>query len=230
MSRHSKSFIEPELTDYLGVTWAETGVELGNCVGSYPGLVDIPFIGGQTYNDVFLTTVGAWSTLLFTDTQGVGGARGTGVHAHPEGGGAHRPDGGRLVVLVGRPYRMDHAALRGNVEYVLSHFFGEPFDPTAAPEPGEAVQLRLSPGRPNPFGAETVLSFGLPQPGPVHLAVFDAAGRRVRTLVAGEMPAGPQEVVWDGTDDSGRDLASGAYFARLESGGTVRLQSLVIIK
>ena len=49
------------------------------------------------------------------DTAGFGSDRGTGVYAHPLAGGTHRPDGGRFVYIAGRPYRMQHAALRANM-------------------------------------------------------------------------------------------------------------------
>ena len=46
--------------------------------------------------------------------------------------------------------------------------------------------------------------------------VYDVAGRLVRTLVEGNLDAGPHEIVWDGTDDAGRRVASGVYFAASE--------------
>ena len=34
------------------------------------------------------------------------------------------------------------------------------------------------------------------------------------------MAAGPKRVTWDGRDDLGRSMASGAYYLRLQGGGT----------
>jgi len=48
--------------------------------------------------------------------------------------------------------------------------------------------------------------------------VFTPDGRRVRTLLDGERPAGAFEMVWDGTDDAGTRLASGVYLVRLRAG------------
>ena len=50
--------------------------------------------------------------------------------------------------------------------------------------------------------------------GRARLAVYGLDGRRLRTLVDGELPAGPHEALWDGCDDAGRPLASGTYLAR----------------
>ncbi len=54
------------------------------------------------------------------------------------------------------------------------------------------------------------------------LAVYDASGRRVRTLVSGSLPAGLQSATWDGRDGSGRPVSAGIYFLRLTWGGLPR--------
>jgi hypothetical protein len=76
----------------------------------------------------------------------------------------------------------------------------------------------LSP-RPNPFRRRTALSFFLPARGAVSLRLYDAAGRRVRTLVECDLGAGRHEVAWDGKDGEGRRVASGVYLAELVHGG-----------
>ena len=127
MTRRSQGFFDAQLTSYLGVSWTSSGLTLSNCTSQYAGLASIPFTGTQSWNDAFSTGVAPHSTLLFRDTGG--GNRGVGVHAHPPGGGSSRPDGGRFVLLCGRPYRMGHSELRTNVEFILDHFFGEPYAP-----------------------------------------------------------------------------------------------------
>ena len=83
---------------------------------------------------------------------------------------------------------------------------------------------RLLPAAPNPFGGSTVLLLELSGPTRAELAVFDVAGRRVRTLLDASLPAGRHPVVWDGRDDRGRAAGAGVYFARLitDSGASSR--------
>ena len=69
---------------------------------------------------------------------------------------------------------------------------------------------------PNPFNPRTTIAFDLPRDGAVTLALFDARGRRVRTLVEGARAAGTHRVLWDGLDDGGRAVSSGVYFVRLD--------------
>lgn len=72
---------------------------------------------------------------------------------------------------------------------------------------------------PNPARTGTAFAFGLARGGAARLAIFDAQGRRVRMLVAGELGAGEHRVAWDGRDDAGRTAAPGLYLARLTTPG-----------
>ncbi len=89
------------------------------------------------------------------------------------------------------------------------------------------VRLGLSP---NPFRGATTLRFTVPRPGNVRLAVHDAAGRLVRSLVDGPRPAGPGSLRWDGTSDSGDRVADGVYFVRLEAAGRQEVAKVVLAR
>jgi photosystem II stability/assembly factor-like uncharacterized protein len=79
----------------------------------------------------------------------------------------------------------------------------------------------LAPPKPNPFGGGTCISYGLPVAAEVRLAVFDATGRKVRTLVNSSQPAGRYSATWNGKDNANKRLANGIYFARMQAGRTV---------
>jgi hypothetical protein len=94
----------------------------------------------------------------------------------------------------------------------------------------QPAHLRLHAAQPNPFNPSTTLRFDLPTAGFTRLAVYDLAGRLVRTLVSGPMEAAAHTVTWDGRDDSGRPVSAGAYAVRLEADGQVRSQLLALVK
>jgi hypothetical protein len=96
----------------------------------------------------------------------------------------------------------------------------------SSPPPGVALLGNY----PNPFNPSTRIVFTLPQAMSVRMAVYDLRGRRVRTLVAGQLDSGRQEVAWEGRDDAGRGQPSGTYFYRLEAGAKTLTGTMVLHK
>jgi len=89
----------------------------------------------------------------------------------------------------------------------------------------------LGQAHPNPFNPSTTIGFALAQSGPTRLDVFTVDGRHVRSLVSGQMAAGQHSITWTGKDDSGRSVASGAYFYRLSSAdGQTQTGRMALIK
>jgi hypothetical protein len=89
----------------------------------------------------------------------------------------------------------------------------------------------LYPNVPNPFNPTTVIRYDMPQNGgEVSLRIYDAAGRVVKTLVAGTPAAGQRSITWDGRDDAGRPVASGVYFCRLTASGYANTSKMVLLK
>jgi hypothetical protein len=70
---------------------------------------------------------------------------------------------------------------------------------------------------PNPAVCTAGLSCTLPAEGAVELTLWDIGGHRVKTLIQENLPAGTATVEWDGTDEVGNPVASGAYLCRLKS-------------
>ncbi len=93
-----------------------------------------------------------------------------------------------------------------------------------------AAPLALHQNRPNPFNPSTTIAFDLPVRAEARLAIYDAAGRLVRRLAAGELSPGRHELRWDGLDDAGRPAASGVYFCRLRAGKETRSIRLVLLR
>ncbi len=83
---------------------------------------------------------------------------------------------------------------------------------------------------PNPFNPSTTISFTLPQPGKATLTVYDVTGRKVRTLISGNLPAGAHSAVWDGKDERGKTVSSGMYLSRLESGKVSHTVKMLLMK
>ena len=102
---------------------------------------------------------------------------------------------------------------------------------TADPEALTAASAgtpALSLSSANP-GRGAVLQYTLPADARVSLAIYDAQGRVVRTLVHQDAAAGTFRATWDGLDQAGQSLPNGLFFARLTAGGkTVDTRKLVL--
>jgi len=94
----------------------------------------------------------------------------------------------------------------------------------------ETLTFRLEQNSPNPFNPVTTLMFELPAAGDAELVVYNAAGRRVATLLDGQTKAGKRSVTWRGVDDAGRPVASGVYFFRLTHDGRSTTTKGVLLK
>jgi|GEM_PF-1502324 len=95
---------------------------------------------------------------------------------------------------------------------------------------GEPLGARQLAVWPNPTRGATDLSFDLPAPSMVRLAVFDPSGRRVRDLLGTEMTSGSHRAIWDGNDGRGASVPAGVYCIRLETPGHSEIRKLVIAR
>jgi Peptidase family C25/FG-GAP-like repeat/Propeptide_C25 len=103
-------------------------------------------------------------------------------------------------------------------------------DPTPVTAP---VTLELAAPHPNPAHGAVQIGFAIPagQNGtPLDLAVFDIAGRRVRTLVHGPARTGRVVVSWDLREDSGGLAASGVYLVQLRAGSHVLTRKTIALR
>jgi hypothetical protein len=67
-------------------------------------------------------------------------------------------------------------------------------------------------------------------PGPAGIALYDARGRRVRSIAEGGFPAGVHDAAWDGLDAAGRPVPSGIYFLRVEAPGNTTVRKIPVIR
>lgn len=93
------------------------------------------------------------------------------------------------------------------------------------PTPRPAARLSLAPPAPHPARGATVLRFTLPEAGAAELTVYDAAGRRVRTLIDAPLPAGSHAHALD----AARTLGPGVYFVRLSAMGRSAATRLIVL-
>lgn len=72
---------------------------------------------------------------------------------------------------------------------------------------------------PNPFTPQTVIMFALPKQGFVSLRITERldSTKVIRTLVDKQLQAGMYGMVWDGTNDDGRNVTNNVYACHLSA-------------
>ena len=87
------------------------------------------------------------------------------------------------------------------------------------------VEYSLEQNYPNPFNPSTKIKYTVPADGFVNIAVYNVLGEKVTDVVNNIQKAGSYEITFNA-----RDLASGMYIYRMESGNFVSVKKMMILK
>lgn len=117
---------------------------------------------------------------------------------------------------------------RYRIEYVEGGSWRPLFETEFVDVP--ALPLTLYQNLPNPFNPTTVISYYVPEAGPVRLEVFDIRGSRVAVLVDGRADKGMHSVTWKGADGKGNAAGTGIYFYRLVAGKETISRKMVLLR
>jgi hypothetical protein len=165
------------------------------------------------------------------------GERQLGIAAWMDDEGTMEVDGwtGGEEIMV----RAYSAELGEEIELLVSYELGDGrygTGPLAVLVPaGEGIEVRgnvpvLYQSEPNPFSHEAVIRYYLPREGRVSVTVFDVTGKKVSVLADGHKGAGEGSVVWDGRDETGREVAAGVYLYRMEIEGRILSKKLMLVR
>ena len=91
-----------------------------------------------------------------------------------------------------------------------------------------AAALRAPSVVPNPARENCTVHFTVPATARVTVAIYDLAGRSVRSLISEQLAAGDHAVRWDRRDGAGRSCRAGLYLALVRSGGEVRATRVLL--
>ncbi len=86
-------------------------------------------------------------------------------------------------------------------------------------------KFELKQNYPNPFNPNTWIEFSMPKSGFVKLAIYDALGREVNSLINSELVAGKYKINFNASD-----ISSGTYYYKLISGDYSETKRMVLIK
>ncbi len=94
--------------------------------------------------------------------------------------------------------------------------------------------FQLFPNYPNPFNTTTTISYKLPANSHVSLIIYDATGKKIKTLLQKFQTANAYTIKWNGTDDLGRVVGSGVYYYQLKvrnsNDSFVQTKKMILLK
>jgi ligand-binding sensor domain-containing protein len=116
-------------------------------------------------------------------------------------------------------------------------FLGTPTEVNEEPIEPLPEKYSLYQNYPNPFNSYTTIPFMVygsqlivHRPIRTTLKIYNILGQLVKTLVAEEKFPGNYNIIWDGEDNSGKDVASGIYFYQLKTNDYTDTKKMLLLK
>jgi hypothetical protein len=138
------------------------------------------------------------------------------------------------TTLTPKRYVLDHVEKTPNanavnirvVEWTGSTGFEDKHITFVTPE-----DYRLEQNYPNPFNPSTTIQFSLPINKKISLIVYDMLGQEVKRIIDGqEYEKGTHVATWNGTDNRGKQVASGSYVYTLKFGNFTKSAKMTLVK
>ena len=139
-------------------------------------------------------------------------------------------------------YYLDPEVPNGTYSYNIRAVYSGGYQSTLSPDAViEHVQTNadgmlipkvtyLKGNHPNPFNPETRISFALSSASKTLIQIYNVKGEKVRTLLNEQLDAGHHSVIWNGTDDNGRNVASGIYFYKFKTDNFNKTKKMLLLK
>jgi hypothetical protein len=118
----------------------------------------------------------------------------------------------------------------GEGQWALAIKYNQTYVPDDNVEQALPLTFQLHNAFPNPFNPVTTLRYDLPEQANVNIIIYDMLGRQVRTLVNQTQDAGFKSVIWDATNDFGKQVSAGVYIYQIQAGEFVQTKKMVLLK
>lgn len=91
-------------------------------------------------------------------------------------------------------------------------------------------EFSLLQNHPNPFNPTTKITYMLPNAEHVNLSIYNLLGQKIKMLVDEQQDAGSYDTIWDGKDDSGKEMTAGFYIYKLQAGSFSDMKKMLFVK
>ena len=89
---------------------------------------------------------------------------------------------------------------------------------------------------PNPFGISesrnlgTTISYEISKDANVSVEIYNIKGQKVKTLLSNFQKRGKHFVVWNGKDENNKNISSGVYFYKINTGNNSTIKKILLLK
>jgi len=84
---------------------------------------------------------------------------------------------------------------------------------------------------PNPFSVSTSINFNVgKEKQSLQIEIYNLRGQKIATLLKEELESGNHNIIWNGTDENGRRVASGVYLCKMHFMSKTQSMKIMIIK
>jgi hypothetical protein len=111
-------------------------------------------------------------------------------------------------------------------------FFNNKIVPTDVEVQTQSIptESRLNQNYPNPFNSSTTIRYSIVKRSHVTLGIYDLVGQMIASLTDETQDAGEYSKTWNAIDNTGAQIGSGVYFAKLTVDGFHYIQKMILLK
>jgi flagellar hook assembly protein FlgD len=95
---------------------------------------------------------------------------------------------------------------------------------------GVPDEFTLQQNYPNPFNPSTTIRYSTTTPGNISIIIYDITGELIKEITREHNQAGEYEIIWNGKNNFGERVSSGAYFYQIVAGDYVEAKKMILLK
>jgi len=223
---YTNDYKAKKITFYDATTFSQS-FSIANSDSSYLYPVAIPDLNGNGYPDVILEKFNGGNITIRDLKTGE-----TIYTISPPSGYSYSiysigitPSNNMLKLVIGKYNRTS------DIPTLLVYSLGVTVSSSVNTTPNEIPSaLTLEQNYPNPFNPSTVIKYSINSTENVRITIYNAAGQLLRELISSVQRVGEHTVTWDGKDNSGKLLSSGAYFYQIRVGQNSQARKMILLK
>lgn len=127
-------------------------------------------------------------------------------------------------------YWLESLDTAGGVSYYGPLELAIPSGPSDPGTPPITYQTELLNAYPNPFNPSTAIFYSLEKAAELRLDIYNLRGQIVRSFGRSHASGGKYSLIWDGRDESGREVSSGVYVYRMTTPGYDHSRKVILLK